>query len=131
MSIHEAFMKLVEQPIQCNRFYVVLWRRSQFYGGPEEGGWWGMDHIPEAYTRVDSREEAEALATRIEEMAKQLSRQAIMEHGRGCIAQLEWCEARGIEDSNSVFGEVGSPDEYYVQIGEELPRARIADRQWS
>jgi hypothetical protein len=131
MSIHEAFMELVKEPIRCNRFYVVLWRKSQFYGGPQEGGWWGNDYIPEAYTRVDTREEAEALADRIEAMAKELSREAIMEHGRGCVAQLEWCEARGIEDSNSVFGEVGGPDEYYVEISENLPQAQFGDRQWS
>jgi hypothetical protein len=54
-----------------------------------------------------------------------------MEHGRACIAQLEHCEARGIEDSNSVFGEVDGPDRYKVRVSNKLPRAKYADRRWS
>ena len=131
MSIQEAFMKLVERPISCGKWYVVLWKEMQFYGGPEEGGWWGWDSVPESYVVVNTREEAIALAKRIVGLAAELSREAIMEHGRVCIAQLEHCEARGIEDSNSVFGEVGGPDRYKVRISNKLPRARYGDRQWS
>jgi hypothetical protein len=105
-AIFEAFHRIVANPTTPIAAYVVLWRNEPFYGGPQEGGWWGSDSIVEAFERVSTREEADALCERIEELADRLTAQAARDHGRGCQAQLDWCEARGIDDSNSVFGGV-------------------------
>lgn len=129
--IQEAFLKVVSEPIRTQSVYIVLWRRVPFYGGPEEGGWWGSDEIPEAFKPCASREEAEALAERVRVMAKELTEDAARAHGEGCLSQLAWCEARGIDDSTSVFGEDSGPESYYVTVQDELPVAHYGDRYYS
>ena len=129
--IREAFLKLVSEPVRTESVYIVLWRVTPFYGGPEEGGWWGSDAHPEAFKPCSSREEAEALRERIKALADELTREAALEHGRGCLSQLAWCEERGIDDSTSVFGEDSGPDTFYVSVQEGFPVAHYGNRYYS
>ena len=130
-AIFEAFHRIVAEPIAPVAVYVVLWRNEPFYGGPEEGGWWGNDRMVEAYTVVQSREDAEALCERIEALADELTAEAARDHGRGCQAQLDWCEARGIDDSNRVFGEDHGAATYFVTVEDHPPRDQHGERAWS
>jgi hypothetical protein len=130
-AIFEAFHRIVSTPITPVSAYVVLWRSEPFYGGPQEGGWWGSDTLVEAFERVNTREEAEALCERIETLADELTADAARAHGRGCRAQLDWCEARRIDDSNSVFGEDHGPTTYFVTVEDHPPRDQHGEREWS
>ena len=128
--IETAFNELVSEPIPCSVFYVVLWRKIPFYGGPEEGGWWGSDDIPEKYTVTATEAEATVLFQRIHDLAEKLSEEARHDHGRACQAQLEWCEERGIDDSNSIFGEDDGPESFYVTVEESLPKPCFGTRHY-
>jgi hypothetical protein len=121
----------VESPVPCSKFYVVLWVNCPYYGGPEEGGWWGNDRIPQAYTECATEAQAEALRDRIEVLAQSLSSEASRDHGRTCLNQLAYCEARGIDDSNSVYGETDGEDSYDVSVQENRPEATYGDRHYS
>ena len=130
-NILAAFNQIVESPVPCSKFYVVLWVNCPYYGGPEEGGWWGNDRIPQAFTECASECQANALRDRIEVLAKSLSSEASRDHGRTCLSQLAYCEARGIDDSNSVYGETDGEDSYDVTVQAEPPSARYGDRHYS
>jgi len=129
-TISDAFDALVPNAIPCNRYFVALWRRIPFFGGPEEGGWWGADNIPVKYTEVATEEAAEELRAKILARAKELSREASRVHGRACLDQLAWCEARGIDDSNDVFGEDDGAEEWWVSVQTELPEASYGNRHY-
>lgn len=130
-NIFEAFNAIVESPIPCRRHFVVLWEHRPFYGGPEEGGWCSGDDIPMSYTSTFTSVEAVELRHRIMELAKNISKQAQEEYQATCSSQLQWCEDRGIHDSNSIFGEVDGPSRYYVTVQDELPNARFGERHYS
>lgn len=120
MSVQEAFFEVCAQAEPAKSIYVSLYVKQPFYGGPEEGGWWGADHKLVAYQQFPTQEAADAAEAKIKELAEQYTAEARRGHGERCNAELAWCEARGIDDSNSVFGEVDGPAEYYVRQ-EERP----------
>lgn len=132
MSISEGFFAVCENAIPAESKYVSLYLSVPFYGGPEEGGWWGSDEVLIAYQKAETEEAAEAMEKAIQEYAKALSADASRKHGEHCLRQLEWCERRGIDDSNSVFGEDDGPSRYWVAI-EDHPgeSASRGDRHWS
>jgi len=120
MSIQEAFFEVCKDADPAKSIYVSLYAKQPFYGGPEEGGWWGNDHKLIAYQQFPTQDAADAAEAKINELAKQYTDDARRGHGEQCRAELDWCEAKGIDDSNSVFGEVDGPAEYYVRQ-EETP----------
>lgn len=123
MSIQDAFHAVCTEAIEAKTgcFYVTLIRIVPFYGGPEEGGWFGKDKVVEAYQRFSDRHAAKVAFSAVKRLAKEMTDTAKIEHGQACIRQLAFCEARGIEDSNSVFGEDSGPDSYMVTITDRLP----------
>lgn len=46
--IRESFFQVCGDAKPSNSFYVSLYSARPFYGGPEEGGWWGRDYVLEA-----------------------------------------------------------------------------------
>jgi len=130
-NIFAAFNAIVESPIPCRRHFVVLWEHRPFYGGPEEGGWWGADELPVSYCATSTEVEAVELRLRIMELAKDITKQAQEEYEATCSHQLQWCEDRNIYDCNSIFGEVDGPIRYYVTVTDELPNARFGERHYS
>ena len=122
--IEVAFAEICKEAVECVRgHYVVLWNRQSYFGGPEEGGWWGSNDIPVAYQRFVTEEAANAAWDAVTELAEKMTADASHAHGRGCLSQLAWCEERGIDDSNSVFGEDDGSESYYVTVQTELPEA--------
>jgi len=101
-------------------FYVTLWRIESYYGGPEEGGWWGENHLVESVTQFDNEADAEAYATRIDNDIRTRSREAETAWANGCRAECEWADARGL-DVNDAFPETDGPDTYSCTIGTEPP----------
>ena len=130
-NIFNAFMSALPDATLAKPHYIVLWKRTPFYGGSEEGGWWGNDETPVAYHRVSTLEAAEELRKQIEAEAAVQTAEASRAHGEACLNQLAWCEARGIDDSNSVYGEDDGAESYYVTVQENRPEATYGDRHYS
>lgn len=112
MSEKEAFFQVCAEAAPASSSYVSLYRIESFYGGPEEGGWWGRDYVLVAYQEVSNDVEAEALRQKIAVLAEDLSKQAKDNFNRGCAAQVEWLEARGLDDD--FLPEVDGEDSYIV-----------------
>lgn len=130
-SLQEAFDAIVADVKHPEAWYVCLMVKTTYYGGPEEGGWWGHDTEVVAYGTYQSEDEAERVKEAVEKKAAELSREARAEHGRMCSNQVDFLEARGYDaDDNSVFGEVGGPDNYYVWVGNHLPQPRRGARHY-
>ena len=127
--IHDAFFQLVENPEACGTYWVSLIKTETFYGGPEEGGWWGEDHIPIATKEVATKREAKLLRQRIAKLAAELSREEQQDHSARCQRQLEWAEARGM-DADDVFGEVDGPTLWSVRISRRPPREIRGSRSY-
>lgn len=126
----QAFFEVCAEAQPATGHFVSLYRIEQFYGGPEEGGWWGHDYILVAYQRTNTQEHADYLSEQITKLADELSSQARSEFNRGCAAELEWLEARGLDES--VLPEVGGPDRYAVFIEDVAGEmASTGDRSYS
>ena len=112
MSVSEAFFKVCAGAEAAKAAFVSLYRTDRWYGGPEEGGWWGSDDVLVAYHRVSNLVEAEAVQAKVRELAVQLSKEAKDGFNRQCAAECEWLEARGLDDS--VLREVDGESSFWV-----------------
>jgi hypothetical protein len=114
--VESAFHRLCDPPAiePGARRFVSLYRQERFYGGPEEGGWWGTDWV-----RVSSREyptaaSARAAAAAVQSLADRLSREAATAHGLQCAAECEWLESRGLDAD--WLPEPDGPEVYSVKV---------------
>ena len=119
MSIQSAFAEICKDAKIARGVFVSLYRMEPFYGGPEEGGWWGSDTFLVASQEFSTEEEAEAVREKVEELAKKLENESKKESGEVCQRQIDWCEARGIDDANTVFGEFEGYTTYSVVMEEK------------
>ena len=117
-DLAEAFFTVCNEAKPAQGHYVSLYVDVPFYGGPEEGGWWGHDCSLVAYQWCSTEEEVEAKREAVEKLAKEKSEQAKREFGEHCLRQTEWLEARGLDDS--FLPEVDGEERYYVVI-EDTP----------
>jgi hypothetical protein len=113
MDIREAFEKVCEDAKPAQGCYVSLYRVESFYGGAEEGGWWGSDYILVASKWFDTEEQADSAHEAIQLLAKGLTEEAKQAFGQLCLHQLEDAERRGM-DANDLYGEVDGEDRYCV-----------------
>lgn len=120
MSIREAFFKVCReaQPVSQLELFVSLYIRTPYYGGPEEGGWWGTDVSLLAYQEYSSEKEAQLAFIAIDELAEQLNSEEKRAYGEKCLAESEWLEARGLDDS--FLPEVDGEEEYLAVIEEKV-----------
>jgi hypothetical protein len=127
--LSEAFFSLCANATPARRSYVSLYVSTPFYGGPEEGGWWGEDVELVAYQLVSSDEDADALVEKIKALAEQLNKDAKRAFSEGCRKQLEWLEQRGLD--SDFLPEVDGEESYYVTV-EETPGSHTTQgsRQW-
>ena len=125
-----AFFAACEEAVTASAKYVSLYRIESFYGGPEEGGWWGSDYVLVAYQKVSTEAEANALGNKVSDLAEQLSKEAKDAFNRQCANEMEWLDARGLDAD--FLPEVDGEDRYAVFI-EDRPgeMAREGDRQYS
>lgn len=100
-------------------YYTVVLLGKSYYGGPEEGGWWGKDWYRIHYRGFDTEEQAYAYRDELREVYK--SDDLYREWCANCAAELEMCENRGIDVDT--LGEDDGPDDYWVYVSEELPEA--------
>ena len=114
MDISAAFKQVCAEAKPAQSFYISLYIRAPYYGGPEEGGWWGEDVLLVASQQYSTEEAADAAEAKIQALVKGLNTDAQKVYGEQCQAQLDFCEDRGIDDSNDVFGEVDGEEVYFV-----------------
>jgi hypothetical protein len=112
MSIKQAFFSVCDEAKPAVRHYVSLYATVPYYGGPEEGGWWGSDVELVAYQEVTNDVEAQAISERVEVLAEQLSKQAKDSFGRACQQEMEWLDARGLDAD--YLPEVDGEESYWV-----------------
>lgn len=126
--LQSAFDAVCKEAKKPEGFYVVLMERAPFYGGPEEGGWWGSDRIVTAYQHFTTEEAANAAKDQVEKLAKELSEESKKEFGKQCLREMNWLEARGLEAD--FLREPDGDSEYYVVVTEELPQNNYDTRHY-
>lgn len=117
-SIEEAFHAVCTEAKEAKSFHCSLYRNIPFYGGAEEGGWWGNDTVLEASQEFPTEEAAEAAKLAVARLAVRLNNEARREYGQQCLRELEIAEAQGCDDANLIFGEVAGEDTYWVTVEE-------------
>jgi hypothetical protein len=126
--IQEAFAQVVADRKAVpapERWYVVLWEVIRWYGGPEEGGWYGNDNVPIEYGEFKSEAEAEEVAERVKERAEELNRLTKRSHGERCLAELEWLDARGLDAD---YLPESDESYFYVSVQDDIPKAQCGQR---
>jgi hypothetical protein len=127
--MREAFEQVVQdrKAVVRESWYVILWEDTQYYGGPEEGGWYGWDHEPVEYAVYPNEETAHAVAEKVRERADELTRLSRRRHGERCLAELEWLDARGLDADY-----LPEPDQtsYSVTVGNMMPEAVYGGRHY-
>ena len=113
--IEEAYQQVCDDAEKAEGCWVSLYCDAPFYGGPEEGGWWGNDTVLVESKHFASKAQAEAVKAKVEETAKLLTKDAMQAHGQLCASQLDSCGWDG-ELAQSRYGEVDGPSEYFVII---------------
>lgn len=116
--IGAAFHKLCEEAKEPMGHYVSLYAKYPYYGGPEEGGWWGTDVVLESYQQFPTKEQAEQVCSKVKQLAEELSREARNRWGDYCLRQLDWLEERGLD--SDYLGEPDGPTEYMVVVEQGL-----------
>lgn len=124
--VASAFHAVCKEAASRKEHYVVLWQEAPFYGGPEEGGWWGADQIVEAYEQFPTADAAEAAAEKVRTLAEELSAESKREFGEQCLREMEWLESRGLDAD--FLPEPDGESRYYVTIETAIPKDRIAER---
>lgn len=113
-----AFFAVCDKAEPASSYYLSLYREVPFYGGPEEGGWWGRDTELVAYQEFPTSEAVVAAYEQARLLALKLSKEQKDAFNQACAAECEWLEARGLDADflPEVDGEI-----YYFTAIEERP----------
>ena len=126
--VQAAFDAVCTEAVEVESWYVSLVESVPYYGGPEEGGWWGRDTHVIAFQVFPTETLAEAAAKKVRALAEEMSQEAKRAYGEQCLRECEWCEARGL-DANWL-GEVDGETEYAVIVSEEMIQSRQGCRHY-
>lgn len=126
--IKAAFSQVCKEARRARGFYVSLMENCPYYGGPEEGGWWGSDERVLAYQYFSTEEEAEAARLEVLKLAKQLQAEARRDYGEQCLREMAWLEARGLDAD--YLPEPDGPSTYSVLVTEGLPEEHYGPRHY-
>lgn len=126
--IKQAFHAAIENAKAPEQWYVALMEESQYYGGPEEGGWWGTDTHLVAFAEFQREDDARNAAKDVQELAEELEAECRKEHGKQCLREMEWLEARGLDAD--FLPKPDGPTTYHVVVSNGLPRERFGSRHY-
>jgi hypothetical protein len=126
--LQEAFEAIIQDAKTPEQWYVVLVEKMPFYGGPEEGGWWGWDTHVVAFKEYPTEELAQVAAEQIRKFAKELTDQSRREYNEYCSQQMEWLEARGLDAD--FLPEPDGPSKYSVLVTNEIPQNTYGCRRY-
>ena len=97
-ATREAFFTVCKEAEGANTQWVSLYADHRFYGGPEEGGWYGTDTELIASQQVYSASMADTIKKQVNTFAEKLTADAETHRNAVCAAEVEWLEARGLDD---------------------------------
>lgn len=110
-----AFFEVCATAKPAESAYVSLYVELPYYGGPEEGGWWGSDTELVAYQQVSNEVEAKALVDQVKALADKLSQEAKDRFYQDCATSVEWVEQHDpMADVNDYFPEPDGEEKYWV-----------------
>jgi hypothetical protein len=128
--IKQAYESLIKEAISPEHVYVTLYEDIPFYGGPEEGGWWGSDCVLVESMHFNYREEADKVKVKVDVFAKELSVVQKRLFGERCLAELDWLDARGLD--SDFLPEVDGESKYFVVVEDDRGSLqRTGDRGYS
>lgn len=129
-STREAFFTVCKEAEPAEKLWVSLYCDTRFYGGPEEGGWYGTDTRLIASQEVHNREAGQKIKARVDELAEKLTADAENRRNRRLAAECEWLEARGLDDDFLPHPDGG--DSYWVAVeSKQGDFVTQGDRQYS
>ena len=124
----EAFNVILPDAEQAETWYVCLLQEVPFYGGPQEGGWWGSDIFCIAARECFNRKQAEQYAKQVQKVADELSTEARTRHGDHCLLTLDWLEERGLE--SDFLSEPDGEESYTVIVSKGIPEPSYGSRRY-
>ncbi len=125
----EAFHQICKEAVQANKsVFVCLMEKIPFYGGPEEGGWWGADYILQSYQEFPNEEIANQIVEKVFKLAQELNQEAQKQYGDQCLRDIKWLEARGL-DAN-FLPEPDGPSEYFILVTKDIPQNVYGSRHY-
>jgi hypothetical protein len=95
--VSAAFHAVCAEAVDAEAKHVCLYRIDTYYGGPEEGGWYGTDYTLVASHRFPSQVEAAAAAAQVEALAALMTVDARRAHAVAAAAECDWLDARGLD----------------------------------
>ena len=113
----QAWNEIIEDSEVAQECYLSLYENVSYYGGPEEGGWWGYLQILQKYCKCSSREQAEMLSNKLREHCEQLNKESKKADGEDCLRHMERADRRGEDVDDDGYD---GPSTYYMII-ESMP----------
>jgi len=113
----QAWDEIMADAQEAEECIVSMYSVERYYGGPEEGGWWGNLFILQKYVRCSNRDAAEKLQHKLQERCEELNREEQQRDSEDCLRHCERAWSRG-EDVDD-YGYDG-PSTYHVLI-EKFP----------
>lgn len=126
--IQDAFNAVCKNIIETEEWYVALIVDVPFFGGAEEGGWWGSDRHVVAYEKFPSEELAQSASDRIQSLADELTAESHKDFGEQCLREMDWLEARGLDAD--YLPEPDGEERYYVQVSQGVPEGSRGCRHY-
>lgn len=123
-----AFEEACTSAVKPQGFFVTMYEHVPFYGGPEEGGWWGNDTVVAASQHFGFKEEAEKALAKVKELAEQFSATAKKAFNQQCANECDWLEKRGLEDG--FLPEVDGETRYTVMLETERGASEHHDERY-
>jgi len=114
MSTASAFQAICKDALQVQGVFVSLYRREPYYGGPEEGGWWGEDIVLEESQRFSFEEDAQTAKERIEKLIEIMNTTAKKDWGEACRRECDWLDERGLDAD--FLPETNGPTRWFVRV---------------
>lgn len=130
--VRHAFEEVIKDATQAedSEIYVSLYVEVPFYGGPEEGGWWGADVELVSFKKFPSEEAAKATHAKVGELCTSLSKEAKDQYGDHCLRSMDWLDERGLDAD--YLPEPDGPTKFWVVTEAHLgSQARKDDRYYS
>lgn len=124
---HAFSVVLPEAEVQ-EEWTVCLMVEVPFYGGPEEGGWWGADTTCVAARVCFNKGEAERYAAQVRTLAEALTKEARERHGSHCLNEMDWLEARGLPAD--FLPEPDGEEQYFVLVCQGIPAPSYGGRRY-
>jgi len=113
----EAWNEIMADAQEAEECIVSMYSIEPYYGGPEEGGWWGNLLILKEFVRCTTRNAAEKLQEKLQSRCEEMSREEKTFDYEECLRVCVRAYARGEDvDDHGYDG----PSSYTVLI-EKFP----------